>query len=293
MILNTQTNCLICQSSDIKPLKGYEEVGLTKCRQCGFVFMKQVPSGEELHAHYSKYSYSREPYLSPITVKRYHELLDRFDDYRKTNCLLDVGCGVGFFLREAKSRGWQVFGTEYSDEGVKKCLEKGIEMRHGKLDAGQFPGVTFDVITSFEVIEHINNPAEEMKEISKLLRSGGLFYVTTPNFNSISRNILKQKWNIIGYPEHLSYYTPKTLNRLMKRSGFRSQKILTTGISVTRYKTSKKVSNEKLISSSSSDELLRKRIESKKYLKLAKQVINKLLSLSGKGDNLKGFFIKG
>ncbi len=246
----------------------------------------------ELLAHYGKYSYSREPYLSPVTIKRYHELLDQFETYRKTNYLLDVGCGVGFFLREAKNRGWQVYGTEYSGEGIKRCEEKGIEVRQGKLDANQFGDISFDVITSFEVIEHINNPVEEMKEISKLLRPGGLFYVTTPNFNSISRNLLKQQWNIIGYPEHLSYYTRKTLKKLLQSSGFRHKKILTTGVSITRYKTSKGNSNERLISISSSDELMRKKLESKRYLKLAKQAVNGLLTLTGKGDSLKGFFIK-
>ena len=78
----------------------------------------------------------------------------------------------------------------------------------------------FDIITSFEVVEHINNPKEEINNYNQILRKGGLFYCTTPNFNSLSRRILKAKWNTICYPEHLSYYTIKTLTKLLKDTNF-------------------------------------------------------------------------
>jgi 2-polyprenyl-3-methyl-5-hydroxy-6-metoxy-1,4-benzoquinol methylase len=254
--------------------------------------MEKIPSLEELSKHYSSYSYSSEGYLSPLTINSYNILLDEFEKYRKTNRLLDVGCGRGWFLEEARKRGWEVYGTEYSDVAVELCEKKGINMKKGQLNPDSFDLKEFDVITSFEVIEHINNPNEELNNIQTLLRKGGLFYCTTPNFNSLLRYYLKAEYNVIGYPEHLSYYTKRTLINSAKRHHLKKIKFLSTGISITRIKTSKKTSTEKLISKESSDEKLRENINKKWYLGLAKNVINSALTLSKTGMSLKGYFVK-
>jgi predicted SAM-dependent methyltransferase len=151
---------------------------------------------------------------------------------------------------------------------------------------------SFDIITSFEVIEHINNPREELNNFYKLLRKGGLVYVTTPNFNSILRYRLKSEYNVICYPEHLSYYTPKTLNKVFIQSGFKTKKITTTGFSFTRLKTSIGKSNQPIISKKSDDEKIRNLAESNKLVGALKVTINQLLTFFGLGDNLKGWFVK-
>ncbi len=284
------STCLICSSTSLNPLKSYEKAHLCQCSNCGFVFAQKVPTSEELEEHYI--GYGRNDYLSPITIKRYHELLDQMEPYRKTNKLLDVGCGIGYFLEAAKERGWEVYGTEYTDEAVSICEEKGIKVQKGKLDPKNYEEESFDVITSFEVIEHINNPLEELENFNSLLRKGGVVYVTTPNFNSLLRYRLKAAYNVITYPEHLSYYTPKTLKRVFKQSGFSCKKIETTGISLTRLKTSQGKTSEAFISETSTDEQLRNSIETKWYLQVAKRFINGALTLLGKGDSLKGWFVK-
>jgi len=214
------------------------------------------------------------------------------EPFRKTNKLLDVGCGIGYFLEVAKRKGWEVYGTEYTDEAVAICEMKGINMQKGKLNPANYNLEQFDIITSFEVIEHINNPNEELYNFNQLLRSGGLVYVTTPNFNSLLRYRLKAAYNVISYPEHLSYYNPKTLKHVFQKNGFLVKKIRTTGISLTRLKTSSGKSNQKYISSTSDDEKIRNQVESKWYLKIAKNIVNSALTISGKGDSLKGWFIK-
>jgi 2-polyprenyl-3-methyl-5-hydroxy-6-metoxy-1,4-benzoquinol methylase len=281
-------NCLICTSYNLQPLKEYASAHLCKCGSCGFVFSQAIPTLEELEEHYK--GYGRNDYLSPITIKRYHELLDKMEPYRKTGRLLDVGCGIGYFLDVAKERGWEVYGTEYTDEAVDICVSKGITMHKGQLDPKNYPAGYFDVITSFEVIEHINNPLLELAHFRTVLRKGGLVYVTTPNFNSLLRYRLKSAYNIICYPEHLSYYTPKTLRNVFKISGFRTIKIETTGISLTRLKTSSGKSDQSFISSTSDDEKIRNQLEGKWYLQVAKRAINGMLTFIGKGDSLKGWF---
>ena len=94
-------------------------------------------------------------------------------------------------------------------------------MYAGILKPGDIVEGDFDVIVSSETIEHINNPRQEISNIHQLLRKGGLLYVTTPNFNSYVRRFTKAQYDIIKYPEHLSYYTKKTLNKLLKQTGFK------------------------------------------------------------------------
>lgn len=261
------------------------------------VFSARNPTTEQLENHYK--GYGRNDYLSPITIKRYHEILDAFESVRKTNRILDVGCGIGYFLDVAKLRGWEVYGTEYTDSAVKICKDKGIIMHSGALDPLNYEPESFDVITSFEVIEHINTPNEEIARIYSLLRKGGYFYVTTPNFNSLLRYYLGPKYNVIGWPEHLSYYTPKTLTSLMLKHGLHKVWVQSTGLSITRFLTSRKLKESPIpaqgtefISAQTDDEKLRKRFESNPLLSFAKQSINSTLTIIGKGDALKGLFKK-
>ena len=117
-------------------------------------------------------------------------------------------------------------------------------------------------------------------------------YITTPNFNSLLMYRLKSAYNVITYPEHLSYYTPNTLTKVFTNQGFSKVKVLTTGVSLTRLRTSKGTKNQEFISKSSDDEVLRNQIENKRHLQFAKTIVNGTLTIVGKGDTLKGYFIK-
>ncbi|MFM9985399.1 MAG: class I SAM-dependent methyltransferase [Flavobacteriales bacterium] len=283
-------NCILCGTTAIRALPGYQIVQLSKCSQCGFVFAANKPSDGELEAYYRNYGISH--YLSPVTVKRYNEWLDDFENYRQTGNILDVGCGSGYFLDEAKKRGWKVFGTEYSDALVGIATDKGITMQQGGLTDETFRDFQFDVVLSIEVIEHIYNPTEEVRHIHRLLRKGGLFFCTTPNFNAISRFWLKDRYNIIAWPEHLGYFTRKTLKYLLRSQNFITLKTTTTGFSFTRMRVSLRKSEQKVVSAESDDEILRQRAESSFFLMAAKNILNFLMNITGTGVSLKGWFIK-
>lgn len=278
--------CLICNSDKIDNVRGYEFAFLAKCQTCNFVFCNRKPSQEELIKHYD--GYRRNNSVSSIVIKRYNELLDKFEKFRLNNNILDIGCGDGYFLIEAKKRGWNVYGTEYTAEAFNICLKKNIIMHQGKLDMINYPNIYFDIVTLFEVIEHINNPVEEILTINSILRKGGVLYCTTPNFNSISRNILKQNWSIIEYPEHLSYYTNKSINYLLTKNGFSKINLRTTGVDLTKRHEYKSI---ELIERFDKNKLIED-IDRNLILTNIKHIANKLLSFVGKGDTIKALYQK-
>lgn len=288
--MNEHITCLICNSSKLHPLKEYIADHLVRCRECSFVFAKKIPSQLELATYYE--GYGRDDYLSPVTVKRYHELLDRFEKYRRTNKMLDVGCGIGYFLEEAKKRGWDVYGTEFTSEAVSICEAKGFNMKKGVLDVTNYQLEEYDVITSFEVIEHIGNPMEEIMKFHQLLRKGGLLYITTPNFNSFLRFILRANYNVISYPEHLLYFTKKTLNLALSENNFNVLAINSTGLSLSRTKAGLNISTTKPIDSGSDDEKLRTLADNNTVANAFLQLANIILNRTGLGDALKSMALK-
>lgn len=278
--------CHICKGESFQSLEQqFNHQHLVRCNNCGFIFFRRIPTIAELEKHYS--GYPRNNPLSDITVKRYNELLDQFEAYRKTGKLLDVGCGDGHFLAVASKRGWKVYGTEFTDEAVATGIKNGAQVFKGRIQDFNLAD-DFDVITSFEVLEHIYDLQEHTARIHSLLRKGGLFYFTTPNINALSRRILGGKWTIIEYPEHLSYYTVGTIHRLLSRAGLQRISIRTTGISLQRFSAS--VNQEAPVTGK--DEQARQKIEKSIFLRFIKSTLNALLNLLKLGDTLKGFYVK-
>ena len=277
--------CLLCSSCDIRPLgREYAHAYLVKCGACALVFCDRVPTPEELMKHYA--GYPRNQSVSPITVKRYERLLESVELYRKLNRILDVGCGDGHFLEVARRRGWNVFGTEFTDEAVSVCRSKRIVMHKGAIQHYN-ADEPFDVITSFEVLEHINDGCDHVRKIAGLIRPGGLFYFTTPNFDSLSRRCLGGRWVVIEYPEHLVYYTVPTIDRLLSGAGFSRRSIETTGFSPESFWRSRRTGTMP----GHADEGLRSKIERRPYLRLARDMMNGLLKIFRAGDTLKGFYV--
>lgn len=283
--------CLICNSTHLKPLYGYEKDSLVKCQDCRFVFSQKIPTQKELVKYYED-TYSRDDYLSPITIKRYNEVLDFLEKYRKTNRLLDLGSGIGYFLEVAKLRGWEVFGTEFTEDAFQICQKKGATMHMGPLNTDNYNPDFFDVITSFEVIEHINNPRDELPVYKEILRKGGVIYFTTPNFHSIERYVLKGKYSAIKYPEHLSYYSKKTINYLFNKNEFKKIKLETTGFSLSRIRHSLRSNDTFKVTKTYDDEIIRQNFEKSSLMRFSKNIINRLLNLFNVGNSLKGLYQK-
>lgn len=284
--------CTICSSEKISAYSRFRQFEMGKCSRCGHVFAMEIPTEEELQLYYSKYAYSGSTTISPITIKRFKEIIQSFEPFRKNNNLLDVGCGRGELLEVAKEMGWNVFGSEYSAEAIKILNEKGISAFEGDVSEIQ-EKLEFDVIVSIEVIEHVKHPTANIAAIKNLLRENGMLYITTPNIKSLSGRILKNRWRVISFPEHLNYFSARSMRCMLKEQQFGDITIKTTGFTLSALKQifrGRKNANK--IEHHDGGESFREAAESKVFAKLAKSIINLILNVLRKGDTLKISVIK-
>lgn len=282
--------CPICKSDKTFKLQKYKKHFYAKCLKCSFIFAYRIPTETELNNTYNP-NYGMHTYFSPITRKRYNELLKEFEKFRKTGKILDYGCGKGLFLEEAINNGWKAYGTEYNEITQKKCIEKGIKII-GHQEISIVLKNEFDIICCMEVIEHLYNPLELTNKLSFYLRHGGLLYITTPNFNCISRRIQTNKWTVLAYPEHLSMFTSRTLKALLQANGFRILKLKTHGFSLSHFKHSLSNCRPTSIHKYNEDEKIRELTEEKTFYNTLKKMINGLLSWTSTGDTIKCLAIK-
>lgn len=136
--------------------------------------------------------------------------------------LLDVGAGAGFFLEEARRSGWQIAGLEPSAWGQKYARDV---LSISTVQAGGFetlatlPAASFNVLTAFDVIEHVLDPAALVAACARVLTPGGMLVLATPKFDSWLARLLGRYWYCI-FPAHLHYFSTKSLTRLLERHGF-------------------------------------------------------------------------
>lgn len=201
---------------------------LFSCIKCRLIFVDPLPNSENIYTKdyfsgaadgfgYVNYDIDKEPMKA--TFNKY---IDLFDTHGKPQGkLLDIGAATGFFLSIAKSRGYEVSGVEISDYASNIARKRGIDVKTGNLTSSNFPDGFFDVITMFDVLEHIKDPFAELLEAKKILKKDGLLVINSPNGQSLMARFLKTKWHLILPPEHLFYFSPKNLSLFLEKSGFK------------------------------------------------------------------------
>jgi SAM-dependent methyltransferase len=205
--------------------------GSSVCASCGSSCRERIPDRLERDSHYAGY-YEASPELSPLTTARLGEWARLLLPYKKTGRILEVGCGVGHFLAAATAEGFEAWGTEISTSGLSRLKERGFHVLSGALADLALPAEHFDSVVLFEVLEHVEDPGRYLAESRRVLRDGGLLLLTTPNFGSLSRRLLAERWRIVD-PEHLVLFTGRGLRLALKRAGFRPLRVWSRNIDPT------------------------------------------------------------
>jgi 2-polyprenyl-3-methyl-5-hydroxy-6-metoxy-1,4-benzoquinol methylase len=229
--------CLICGKESFKT--EFIEVGIPilRCRHCGQVCSTYQPP-EHYEGYFGEESLPGDAefdYWGKAHAAMYAEFARRYMA-GKSGKILDVGCGLGYFLKQMKQiPEWEIYGCETSPVAVefgKKRL--GIEtLYQGPLETAPYSPEFFEIITLWDVLEHIPQPDALLKKSHSLLKPGGILFLHTPNADiqlpkaKLKKALfgMKEGMHFLEAKDHCQIYTPSTLAVLLKRNGFNEIKL--------------------------------------------------------------------
>lgn len=192
---------------------------LVRCVDCGFVYLNPRPDATEIERHYPAEGYSV-PEVPDEIPPAFRWRLRQIEARRPEGRLLDVGCGNGLFLAYALRSGWDGYGLDNSPGGVQE-VQKRLGDRVALttlLEAGYPPG-SFDIVCLFEVLEHLPDPIDHLREIRRILKPQGWVFLSIPNFASLERWIFGKWWAGLDAPRHFQQFTPESLRYCMETAG--------------------------------------------------------------------------
>jgi SAM-dependent methyltransferase len=161
-------------------------------------------------------------------MKRWQGQLQLISKYKQGGNILDIGCSSGGFLSTLNTANWKLHGIEIAHETAEKArLATGAEVFTGEATQAPFVPNTFDVITSFDVLEHVYEPRHFLSKVHEWLKPGGIFYTTLPNINSWESRIFESFWYGLELPRHLFHFSPQSLGYVMNSLGFQQLSLLT------------------------------------------------------------------
>jgi 2-polyprenyl-3-methyl-5-hydroxy-6-metoxy-1,4-benzoquinol methylase len=197
------------------------------CSSCGLNYLSPRLTESAILKLYKDEAY----YNSEISGQGYDEYLDighnwektftlrlkQIAPYKSTGKVLDVGCGPGYFLNAAKKMGFDAYGLDPSDYIVAQASKTwGDRIQLGTIDTASYQPVSFDLIVAFDTFEHIYDPRKFVGAIHRLLKPSGILAITTPDPTSILAKISGSNWVSFKIPEHVFYWSPQTIRRLLE-----------------------------------------------------------------------------
>lgn len=208
---------------------------LVTCQVCGHMYQNPRPTVAAIGQYYPAAYIPFQPAIEdePHWWRRIDR---RYGRYRRCAAvqraaggpgrLLDVGCATGIFLDGMRRLGWQVQGVEPTWSAVEYARCRfGLDVFHGRLEEAHFADASFDVITLWDVLEHVHEPRPMLAELVRLLRPGGLLVLSLPNPDSLEARLLGPYWLGWDLPRHLNLFRPVLLTRHLPQVGLQVERI--------------------------------------------------------------------
>lgn len=208
-----------------------EQFKLFSCESCGFIFTQKVPVESEIGKYYESPDYishtdtrkgvvnSIYHYVRSYMLGRKARLVEK-ETHRKSGNLLDIGTGTGYFAHTMQSRGWKVEAVEKSPQAREFVREHfGLDVKPESA-LQEFLPDSFDVITLWHVMEHLEQLNETWECLRNLLNEKGLLIIALPNCSSYDAKRYGEFWAAYDVPRHLWHFTPSTIQQLASAHGF-------------------------------------------------------------------------
>lgn len=220
--------CLLCD----RPQRAVYDLGtraLVYCASCQLAQLAPMPTEAELAALYGSQAYftgtdavGYADYAAdaPQLTRTFRAKLDLLLRHGPVDDLLEIGCGPGLFLAEAVRAGVaRVVGVDPNPWAVDEARRRGLEAHVGSVDAVA-AARRFDAVVMLDVLEHVPAPFPFLDAVAARLRPGGRLLIMTPNIRSLLARVSGRRWVSLKAPERVRYYSPRSIRRLLTRSGF-------------------------------------------------------------------------
>lgn len=205
-----------------------EDFHICECLNCGLLYTMPRPSKEKIGAYYKSDEYYSHQENKKGFVPRLYEAIKKINLKHKFRLasrdlpvgkLLDIGCGVGDFLHVAENRGWQCTGVEPSEEAreIARQRIKGDLLYSEDLE--QLPDQSFDLITMWHVLEHVDDLKWQVAQLQRLIKPEGRIVIAVPNYRSYDGRFYNAYWAAYDVPRHLNHFNKTVITKIFKTSG--------------------------------------------------------------------------
>ena len=228
--------CRVCGSGLGPPWRALDRWLYRQCDACSAVGLDPIPSADDLHAYYQSSYFEgggQAGYLDYLADEPLHRknALARVQTARRFRThaggtWLDVGCAVGFTLDTARTDGYAVHGVEVSDWASSVARERfGLDVSASLAEARFVLQRPVDVLTMYQVLEHLADPLRSLQEARACLRPDGLLLIETWDRRSIVARLFGRFWQQISPPSVVWLFDRRSLDELLRRAGFRLMRI--------------------------------------------------------------------
>jgi SAM-dependent methyltransferase len=240
--------CELCDSGDFTVLYKAGEAQksqVVRCDECGLMYANprwKSPDVEQIITWDPEYDLLKH---NPLSLIRYDKEQLQVRDYRNSRRelaaafpsrgkLLEIGSSFGFGLRAWRDDGWDVVGVEPWKYGAIHARQKlGLDVRDDILANIVFDAEEFDAIVMVHVIEHLDHPLAELKEIYRVLKPGGRFICETPRYDTLMFALLGRRERSLACSGHVYFFTTGTLAAMGEKAGFQVERVRVVGRSLT------------------------------------------------------------
>ena len=210
-----------------------EKYSLVRCASCSAVWQINPPQPAEMGKHYTE-EYHRAIVTAGegSAAERWKPQVELISSMKKGGAILDLGCSSGGFLSTMRGPAWELYGIEMEESTADKArANTGAKVFVGDAVLAPYAPNSFDVITCFDVLEHVYSPRQFLTKVKEWLKPGGIYYAMMPNIGSWEARVFGTRWFGLEMPRHLFHFSRRSLRYLLNDLGFEEVVVKTPAIS--------------------------------------------------------------